>query len=114
MFFYSKITAAGQISGNDPNSASMRFMSVYMMPVMMFFICNNLSSGLSYYYLLSNLITMLETWIIRRYFVHPEEIMARLKASEGKPLPKSKWQLRLEEAQRMQKQALKERQGRGK
>lgn len=114
MFFYSKITAAGQISGNDPNSTSMRFMSIYMMPVMMFFICNSLSAGLSYYYLLSNLITMLETWIIRKYFVHPEEIMAKLKASEGKPLPKSKWQLRLEEAQKMQKQALKERQGRGK
>lgn len=114
MFFYSKITAAGQMSGNDPNSASMRFMSIYMMPVMMFFICNSLSAGLSYYYLLSNIITMVETWIIRKYFVHPEEIMAKLKASEGKPLPKSKWQLRLEEAQKMQKQALKERQGRGK
>ena len=84
--------------------ASMRFMSIWMMPIMMFFICNNLSSGLSYYYLLSNIITMLETWIIKKWFVHPEEIMARLKASEGKKMPKSKWQQRLEEAQKMQRQ----------
>lgn len=112
MFFYSKITSAGQMSGNDPNTASMRFMSVYLMPVMMFFICNSLSSGLSYYYLLSNLITMLQTWIVKKFFVHPEQIMAKLKASEGKPIPKSKWQQRLEEAQRMQQQALKEKQKR--
>ena len=108
MFFYSKITMQGQMSGNDPNTASMRFMSVYMMPIMMFFICNSLSSGLSYYYLLSNLITMLETVIIKKFFVRPEDVLARLKASEGKPQPKSKWQKRLEEAQKMQQQMLKE------
>ena len=108
MFFYSKISMQGQMSGNDPNTASMRFMSVYMMPIMMFFICNSLSSGLSYYYLLSNLITMLETFIIKKFFVRPEDVLDRLKASEGKPQPKSKWQKRLEEAQKMQQQMLKE------
>jgi len=110
MFFYSKVTTAGQMSSNDPNTASMRFMSVYMMPIMMFFICNSLSSGLSYYYLLSNLITMVETWVIKKWFVNGDEIRARLKASAGKPVPKSKWQQRLEEAQKMQQQALKEQQ----
>ena len=108
MFFYSKLTTASQPGANDPQMASMRFMSVWMMPIMMYFICNNLSSGLSYYYLLSNLITMLETWIIKKWFVHPEEIQARLKATEGKKQPKSKWQQRLEEAQKMQAQMQKE------
>ncbi len=104
MFFYSRITTGQQPGSDDPNMASMRFMSVWMMPIMMFFICNNLSSGLSYYYLLSNLITMAETWVIKKWFVHPEEIMARLKASEGQKPAKSKWQQRLEEAQKMQRQ----------
>ena len=108
MFFYSKLTTASQPGGNDPQMASMRFMSVWMMPVMMYFICNSLSSGLSYYYLLSNLITMLETWVIKKWFVNPEEIQAKLKASEGKKQPKSKWQQRLEEAQKMQAQMQKE------
>ncbi len=108
MFFYSKLTTASQPGSNDPQMASMRFMSVWMMPIMMYFICNSLSSGLSYYYLLSNLITMLETWIIKKWFVNPEEIQAKLKASEGKKQPKSKWQQRLEEAQRMQAQMQKE------
>ena len=107
MFFYSKMNSAQMSS--DPNMAGMKFMSVWMMPVMMFFICNSLSAGLSYYYLLSNLITMLETWVIKKWFVHPEEIMAKLKASAGKPLPKSKWQQRLEMAQKMQQEQMKKR-----
>ncbi|MBQ1913429.1 MAG: membrane protein insertase YidC, partial [Bacteroidales bacterium] len=104
MFFYTKVTMQGQNTGDDPNAKMMRFMSLYMMPIMMFFICNKLSSGLSYYYLLSNLITMLETWIIKKWFVHPEAIIAKVKAAENKPAPKSKWQQRLEEAQKMQRQ----------
>ena len=113
MFFYSKITTQGQMSSNDPNTASMRFMSVWMMPIMMFFICNSLSSGLTYYYLLSNLITMIETWIIKKFFVRPEDVLAKLKASEGKPQPKSKWQQRLEDAQKMQRQMMKEQEKKG-
>lgn len=110
MFFFSKITTASQPGADDPNMASMRFMSVWMMPIMMFFICNNLSSGLSYYYLLSNIITMGENFVIRKFCVNPDEIRARLKASEGKKQPKSKWQQRLEEAQKMQEQMRKEQQ----
>ena len=104
MFFYSKVISTSQTAGNDPSAKMMKFMSVWLMPIMMFFICNSLSAGLSYYYLLSNLITMLETWIIRKWFVHPDEILAKVRASEGKPMPKSKWQLRLEEAQKLQRQ----------
>ena len=103
MFFYSKIMQQ-QTAGNDPNAKMMQVMSLYMMPIMMFFICNNLSSGLSYYYLLSNLITMVETWVIRKWVVDPEKIVAKVKAAENKPAPKSKWQQRLEEAQKMQRQ----------
>ena len=108
MFFYSRATMQSQNTGDDPNAKMMRAMSLYMMPVMMFFICNNLSSGLSYYYLLSNLITMLETWIIRKWIVKPEEIIAKVKAAENKPAPKSKWQQRLEEAQKMQREMQKQ------
>ena len=100
MWLYSRLTV--QAAGNDPNAASMKFMSVWMMPIMMFFICNSLSAALSYYYLLSQLISIVEIFIIKKFFVHPEEVIAKVKASEGKPMPKSKWQQRLEAAQKMQ------------
>ena len=102
MFFYSKMTS-GQMS-NDPNMAGMKFMSVWLMPIMMFFICNNLSSALSYYYLLSNIITMGMTWYLKKFVVTEEKVRAQMLAASVKPKQKSKWQQRLEEAQKMQEQ----------
>ena len=106
MFIYSKMTS-GQMS-DDPNMAGMKFMSPYMMPIMMFFICNNLSAALSYYYLLSNLITMLVTWYIRKFVVTEEKVRAEMLLNANKPKQKSKWQQRLEEAQKMQEQMQKQ------
>ena len=100
MFIYSKMTSS-QMS-DDPNMAGMKFMSLYLMPIMMFFICNNLSSGLSYYYLLSNLITMAMTWYIRKYVVTDDKVRAEMMLKAKQPKKKSKWQQRLEEAQKMQ------------
>ena len=111
MWLYSKMTMASQPTANDPNAASMRFMSVWMMPIMMFFICNSLSAALSYYYLLSQLISIVQTWAIRKS-INKDEILAKVRASAGKPLPKSKWQQRLEEAQRMQEQQMRQQQKR--
>ncbi len=107
MWVYSKFTMASQPTANDPSAASMRFMSLWLMPIMMFFICNQLSAALSYYYLLSQLISIAETLIIRKS-IDKDAILAKVRASEGKPLPKSKWQQRIEEAQRMQEQQLRE------
>ena len=108
MWGYSKMTMSSQPAGNDPNAASMRFMSVWMMPIMMFFICNSLSAALSYYYLLSQLISIVQTWAIRKS-IDKDAILAKVRASYGKPLPKSKWQQRLEEAQKMQEQQMRQR-----
>ena len=106
MFFYSRMTSS-QMS-DDPNMAGMKFMSLYMMPIMMFFICNNLSAALSYYYLLSNIITMIVTWYIRKFVVTEEKVRADMMLNANKPKQKSKWQQRLEEAQKMQEQMQKQ------
>ena len=106
MFIYSKMTSS-QMS-DDPNMAGMKFMSVWLMPIMMFFICNNLSSGLSYYYLLSNIITMGMTWYIRKFVVTEDKVRAEMMVRASQPKKKSKWQQRLEEAQKMQEQMRKQ------
>ncbi len=111
MWVYSKMTMSSQPNANDPSAASMRFMSLWMMPIMMFFICNSLSAALSYYYLLSQLISILQTWLIRKS-INKDAILEKVRASEGKPLPKSKWQQKLEEVQRLQEQQLKQQQKR--
>ncbi|MBQ3613749.1 MAG: membrane protein insertase YidC [Bacteroidales bacterium] len=106
MFIYSKMTSS-QMS-DDPNMAGMKFMSVWLMPIMMFFICNNFSAALSYYYLLSNIITMGMTWYIRKYVVTEEKVRADMMLKAKQPKKKSKWQQRLEEAQKMQEQMQKQ------
>ena len=109
MFIYSKMSSAQMADGGMPG---MKFMSLYLMPIMMFFICNNLSSALSYYYFLSNLITMAMTWYIRKYIVTEDKVRAAMAAASIKPKKKSKWQMRLEEAQRMQEQMQKQQKNR--
>ena len=113
MWAHSKFTMSQQTVADDPSAKSMQFMSVWMMPIMMFFICNNLSSGLSYYYLVSQLISIIQIFVIRKWCVKPEAVIAKVEASKGKPLPKSKWQQRLEEAQKLQEQQMRAQQKKG-
>lgn len=98
MFFYSKISMP---ETTDPQMKPMRFMSVWIMPIMMFFICNTLSAALSYYYLLSNLVTMAQTFVIKKWIVKPEKLYAQMAANKNKPVKKSRFMERLEQAQKM-------------
>jgi YidC/Oxa1 family membrane protein insertase len=70
---------------------------MYMMPVMMLFIFNDYASGLSYYYFLSLVITIGQTMIFRQ-FVDDDAIHAQIQANKAKPVKKSNFQKRIEEA----------------
>ncbi|MBI9068555.1 MAG: membrane protein insertase YidC [Salinivirgaceae bacterium] len=85
-----------QMSMGNQQMPGMKMM-MYMMPFMMLFWFNSYASALSYYYFLSLLITIIQTWLIRRT-VNDEEILAKLKAvqSNKKAPVKSKFQQRLE------------------
>lgn len=94
---------------NQPQNDQMKGMQtmMYIMPVMFLFIFNSYSSGLSYYYFIATLITILQTWIIRR-FIDDEKLLKQIELAKSKPAKKSKFQQRLEDMQRMQQQKLKE------
>jgi YidC/Oxa1 family membrane protein insertase len=102
MYFYSRINLQQMSSGQQ--MAGMKSMQLYFMPLFMLVLCNNFSSGLSYYYMLSNFITILQTLVIQKFFVNEEKLSAQLKAKAAKAKPKSKsrWQKKLEEMQRQQ------------
>ncbi|MBP3551363.1 MAG: membrane protein insertase YidC [Alistipes sp.] len=108
MFIYSYINYQQQ-GASQPQMAGMKFMTVYMMPAMMLFWFNDYASGLCYYYLLSNLFTILQTTIIR-FTLNDEKILAKMNAraknTKGK---KSRFQQRYEElmkqAEAQQKQS---------
>jgi len=84
-------------------------MMMYLMPVMFLFIFNQTSSGLSYYILVSSLITIAQTFSCR-LFVNEEKLLNKLEENKKKPRKKSSFMQRLEEAQRAQEQKLKQQQ----
>ena len=94
-----------------PNMAGMKFVSLYMMPIMLLLWFNNAASGLSYYYLLSNIITIGQT-IGFRYVVNDEKLHARMKANAKKPQKQSKWQQRYQEMLKAQQEQQRQQQRR--
>ena len=92
-----------QTASSQLQMAGMKFMMVYMMPIMMLFWFNSYSSGLCYYYLLSNIFTIGQTLVIRR-MVDDNKIHAIMQANAAKKSKgkKSKFQQRYEELMRQQ------------
>ena len=92
-----------QTASAQPQMAGMKFMMVYMMPIFMLCWFNDYSSGLCYYYLLFNLLTIAQTFLIRR-MADDGKIHAVMEANanKAKNKKKSKFQLRYEELMRQQ------------
>lgn len=106
---YSKINMDMQGQQQMPGMKMM----TYMMPVMFLFIFNNYAAGLSYYYFISTLITIIQTYAFRKA-IDEEKVLATLRSNQKKPRKKSGFMARLEEAQRQQQAALKEQQKKNK
>lgn len=87
-----------KMTGSSPGSdqPGMKMM-MYMMPVMFMFMLNQFSSGLTYYYFLANILTYLQN-ILSKRFINADKVLATLEENKKKPLKKSKWQQRLEDA----------------
>ena len=102
VFITSKISYS-QTAQAGPQMAGMKFMMLYLMPLMLLFWFNNYSSGLSYYYLVSNIITMGQTFGFR-YIVNEDKLHQRMKENARKPKKMSKFQQRYEELMKQREQ----------
>jgi len=85
---------------SNPQMKPMKWM-MYLMPIMFFAIFNNYSSGLSYYYMLVNIITFIQMFIFRK-MIDENKVRATIEENKKKPVKKSGFQKRLEEAQKQQ------------
>jgi len=91
---YTRMNSQMQTSSQMPGMQSM----MYLMPLMFLFWFNNYAAGLSYYYFIATLFTVVQTWAIRKYLVDDNKVLAMLNASKKKPVKKSSFQKRLEDA----------------
>ena len=80
---------------------------MYLMPVMFLVFFNNYAAGLSYYYFLSLLITIAQTYAFR-FFIKEDKMRAKMAENAKKPKKKSKFMARLEEAQKAAEAAQRE------
>lgn len=98
--FYTKFNSQMGMgaTAEGPMAAQMKIM-MYLMPVMMLFFFNNYPAGLSYYYFLANVISLLQTLLIQKVFINEDAIRAKLEANKKRPKAnkKSKFAQRLEQ-----------------
>lgn len=86
----------------DQNNPLMKYMP-YIFPIMLLGIFNGLPSALTWYYTVSNLITLILQFVIQNYIIDHDKILAEIQSNKKKPREKSKWQERLEQMQATQK-----------
>ena len=103
---YTYITMQSQAT--DPNMKFMKYM-MYAMPLMFLFIFNDYAAGLSYYYLVSLFITILQTMIFR-WSLDDEKMLREMEENKKKKAgkPKSGFMQRLEQMQREQQRMARE------
>ncbi len=86
---------------NQANASSQQFPGMqamnYVMPIIFMFVLNNFSAGLTYYYFLANLITIIQNEIFKRS-IDEEKLLHQLNENKKKITKKSKFQSTLEEA----------------
>ncbi len=110
LYISSKINYANQ-AGMSNQMPGMKFMMLYLMPIMLLFWFNNYAAGLCWYYFLSNVITIGQTYAFRQ-LVDDDKLHAKMRenALKNTDTKKSKWQQRLEDMQKQQQAAQKQKQ----
>jgi YidC/Oxa1 family membrane protein insertase len=86
----------------DNSNPVMKYMP-YIFPVMLLGVFNRLPSALTWYYTISNTITLLLQIVIQKYIIDHDKIMAEMAENRKKPVKQSKMQERLQAMQESQK-----------
>src|SRR5436190_820439 len=86
----------------DQSNPAMKYMP-YIFPFFLLFIFNRLPSALTWYYTVSNVITLGLQFVIQNYIIDHDKILAKIEQNRKKPKAKSKWQERMEQMQTQQK-----------
>jgi len=87
----------------DQGNPVLKYMP-YFFPFILLFVFNKLPAGLTWYYTVSNIITLVLQFVIQNYIINHDKILAKMEENRKKPKTKSKWQERMEQMQEQQKQ----------
>jgi len=96
------ISLYGMSMTPDQSNPAMKYMP-YIMPVMLLLFFNRLPSALTWYYTVSNVITLILQFVIQNYIIDHDKVLAKLTENRNRPKTKPKWQERFEQMQEAQK-----------
>ena len=104
------MTAGQQAAPTQPGMPNMKII-IYLMPLMMLFFFNNYASGLSLYYFVSNILTIILMLVIKNYIIDDNKIRLQIEENKKRPKKTSGFSARL---QRAMEQAEKQKKLKGK
>lgn len=88
------ISIYGMSNMQDNSNPVMKYLP-YIFPVFLIGIFNRMPAALTWYYTVSNIITLLIQLVIQKYIIDHDKIMAKLQENKKKPKSQSKWQERI-------------------
>jgi YidC/Oxa1 family membrane protein insertase len=89
------------MTAQDPNNPMLKWMP-YIFPFLLIGVFNKMAAALTFYYFFSNMLSILQQFIIQKYIINEQAIHAQIQENKNKPATPSKWAQKLEEIQKAQ------------
>ena len=100
MFFYTKMSGSQQMQPSQPGMPNMKFI-MYVIPFTLLIFFNNFASGLSLYYTISNILTIIIMLTIKNFILDEKKILATIEEKKKQPSSENRFQRRLRKMQEM-------------
>ena len=104
MFFYTSVSGNQQMQPTQPGMPNMKFI-MYFLPFTLMIFFNNFASGLSLYYTISNLLTIVIIYAIKNFIIDEKKILLKIEENKKKPKGEGRFQRRLRKLQEMAEKA---------
>ncbi len=85
------ISLYGMTNMQDNSNPVMKYLP-FIFPVVLIGVFNRMPSALTWYYTVSNTITLIIQLVIQKYIIDHDKILAKLQENKKKPATQSKWQ----------------------
>ena len=107
MFVYTKMQGTNQMQPSQPGMPNMKII-MYIIPFTLLIFFNNFAAGLSLYYTVSNILTVLIMLTIKNVILDEEKILQEIEENKKKPAKEGRFQRRLRKLQEAAEQAQKQ------
>ena len=89
-----------KLQPSSPQADQMKLM-IYIMPIFMLLLFNSFPAAITYYYLLQNIISIVQQWAVTKIFISEEKIREEIDAHKKKPKKQSLFQKKMQEAMQL-------------